>query len=24
VHFVFRQSDDGYQLTQVEPVGGTK
>jgi len=24
VHFVFRQSDDGYQLTQVEPMGGTK
>jgi membrane fusion protein, copper/silver efflux system len=24
VHFVFRQSDDGYQLTKVEPVGGTK
>jgi Cu(I)/Ag(I) efflux system membrane fusion protein len=23
-HFVFRQSDDGYQLTKVEPVGGTK
>ncbi|MDN7176728.1 efflux RND transporter periplasmic adaptor subunit [Caballeronia sp. SEWSISQ10-4 2] len=24
VHFVFKQSDDGYQLTKVEPVGGTK
>ena len=24
VHFVFRRSDDGYQLTQIEPVGGTK
>ncbi|KLU20506.1 RND transporter MFP subunit [Caballeronia mineralivorans PML1(12)] len=24
VHFVFRQSDDGYQLTKVEPVGGMK
>ena len=24
VHFVFRQSDDGYQLTKVEPVGGVK
>lgn len=24
VHFVFRQSDDGYQLTKVEPVGGLK
>lgn len=24
VHFVFKPSDDGYQLTQVEPVGGTK
>jgi Cu(I)/Ag(I) efflux system membrane fusion protein len=24
VHFVFRQSEDGYQLTTVEPVGGTK
>jgi Cu(I)/Ag(I) efflux system membrane fusion protein len=24
VHFVFRPSDDGYQLTQVEPVGGAK
>jgi Cu(I)/Ag(I) efflux system membrane fusion protein len=24
VHFVFRQSDDGYQLTKVEPAGGTK
>jgi Cu(I)/Ag(I) efflux system membrane fusion protein len=24
VHFVFRQSDDGYQLTKVEPVGGAK
>jgi Cu(I)/Ag(I) efflux system membrane fusion protein len=24
VHFVFRQSDDGYQLTRVEPVGGAK
>jgi membrane fusion protein, copper/silver efflux system len=23
-HFVFRQSDDGYQLTKVEPVGGAK
>ncbi|MGU7773284.1 efflux RND transporter periplasmic adaptor subunit [Burkholderia sp. MR1-5-21] len=22
VHFVFRQTDDGYQLTGVEPVGG--
>jgi Cu(I)/Ag(I) efflux system membrane fusion protein len=24
VHFVFKPSDDGYQLTQVEPVGGAK
>jgi Cu(I)/Ag(I) efflux system membrane fusion protein len=24
VHFVFRQSDGGYQLTKVEPVGGAK
>ncbi|MFB9126859.1 efflux RND transporter periplasmic adaptor subunit [Paraburkholderia dipogonis] len=24
VHFVFRQSNDGYQLTQVEPAGGAK
>ncbi|MCX4151657.1 MULTISPECIES: efflux RND transporter periplasmic adaptor subunit [Paraburkholderia] len=24
VHFVFRQSDDGYMLTKVEPVGGAK
>ncbi|WP_297352976.1 efflux RND transporter periplasmic adaptor subunit [Paraburkholderia sp.] len=24
VHFVFKPSDDGYQLTQVEPMGGTK
>jgi membrane fusion protein, copper/silver efflux system len=24
VHFVFKPSDDGYELTQVEPVGGTK
>ncbi|CAB3685521.1 hypothetical protein LMG22037_02701 [Paraburkholderia phenoliruptrix] len=24
VHFAFRQSDDGYQLTKVEPAGGTK
>ncbi|RKF35711.1 efflux RND transporter periplasmic adaptor subunit [Paraburkholderia fungorum] len=24
VHFVFRQSDDGYLLTKVEPVGGVK
>ncbi|MFM0572627.1 efflux RND transporter periplasmic adaptor subunit [Paraburkholderia caledonica] len=24
VHFVFRQWDDGYQLTKVEPVGGAK
>ncbi|WP_321963490.1 efflux RND transporter periplasmic adaptor subunit [Paraburkholderia sp. J7] len=24
VHFVFRQSDDGYQLTKVEPVGDAK
>ncbi|MFM0142482.1 efflux RND transporter periplasmic adaptor subunit [Paraburkholderia sp. RL18-085-BIA-A] len=24
VHFVFRQSGDGYQLTRVEPVGGAK
>ncbi|MFM0033982.1 efflux RND transporter periplasmic adaptor subunit [Paraburkholderia strydomiana] len=24
VHFVFRQSDEGYQLTRVEPVGGVK
>lgn len=24
VHFVFRQSGDGYQLTMVEPVGGAK
>ena len=24
VHFIFKQSDDGYQLTKVEPVGGTK
>jgi Cu(I)/Ag(I) efflux system membrane fusion protein len=24
VHFVFRQSDDGYQLTKVEPAGGAK
>lgn len=24
VHFVFKQSGDGYQLTRVEPVGGAK
>ncbi|MFP3567280.1 efflux RND transporter periplasmic adaptor subunit [Paraburkholderia sp. SIMBA_030] len=24
VHFVFRQSGDGYQLTKVEPIGGAK
>lgn len=24
VHFVFEQSDDGYELTKVEPVGGAK
>ncbi|PYE14794.1 Cu(I)/Ag(I) efflux system membrane fusion protein [Paraburkholderia silvatlantica] len=24
VHFVFRQSDEGYQLTKVEPVGDAK
>jgi Cu(I)/Ag(I) efflux system membrane fusion protein len=24
VHFVFRQSDDGYQLTKVEPAGGAQ
>jgi Cu(I)/Ag(I) efflux system membrane fusion protein len=24
VHFVFKQSDAGYQLTKVEPVGGAK
>ncbi|KXU83403.1 efflux transporter periplasmic adaptor subunit [Paraburkholderia monticola] len=24
VHFVFKQSDDGYQLTKVEPVGDAK
>ncbi|MBS2132237.1 efflux RND transporter periplasmic adaptor subunit (plasmid) [Burkholderia thailandensis] len=24
VHFVFKQTDDGYQLTQVEPVGGAQ
>ncbi|MBP0593769.1 efflux RND transporter periplasmic adaptor subunit [Paraburkholderia sp. LEh10] len=24
VHFVFRQSDDGYQLTKVEPAGGAR
>ncbi|HDR9037945.1 TPA: efflux RND transporter periplasmic adaptor subunit [Burkholderia contaminans] len=24
VHFVFKQTDDGYQLTKVEPVGGVK
>ena len=24
VHFVFRQTDDGYQLTKVEPVGGAR
>ncbi|GAB2924647.1 hypothetical protein GCM10027093_75170 [Paraburkholderia jirisanensis] len=24
VHFVFRQSGDGYQLTKVEPAGGAK
>jgi membrane fusion protein, copper/silver efflux system len=24
VHFVFKQSDDGYQLTKVEPAGGVK
>jgi Cu(I)/Ag(I) efflux system membrane fusion protein len=24
VHFVFKPSDDGYQLTKVEPVGGAK
>ena len=24
VHFVFKQSDDGYQLTKVEPAGGAK
>jgi membrane fusion protein, copper/silver efflux system len=24
VHFVFRQSDDGYMLTKVEPAGGAK
>ncbi|MDR5880535.1 efflux RND transporter periplasmic adaptor subunit [Caballeronia sp. LZ032] len=24
VHFVFKQSEDGYQLTKVEPAGGAK
>jgi Cu(I)/Ag(I) efflux system membrane fusion protein len=24
MHFVFRQSGDGYQLTKIEPVGGAK
>jgi Cu(I)/Ag(I) efflux system membrane fusion protein len=24
MHFVFRQSDDGYQLTKVEPAGGAQ
>ncbi|OMG74900.1 efflux RND transporter periplasmic adaptor subunit [Burkholderia ubonensis] len=24
VHFVFKQSDDGYQLTKVEPIGGAQ
>ncbi|PAJ77100.1 efflux RND transporter periplasmic adaptor subunit [Burkholderia ubonensis] len=24
VHFVFTQSDDGYQLTKVEPIGGAQ
>ncbi|WP_438397126.1 efflux RND transporter periplasmic adaptor subunit [Caballeronia sp. DA-9] len=24
VHFVFKQSDDGYQLTKIEPAGGSK
>jgi Cu(I)/Ag(I) efflux system membrane fusion protein len=24
VHFVFKQTDDGYQLTKVEPAGGAK
>ncbi|WP_089340114.1 efflux RND transporter periplasmic adaptor subunit [Burkholderia singularis] len=24
VHFVFEQTDDGYQLTKVEPLGGAK
>jgi Cu(I)/Ag(I) efflux system membrane fusion protein len=24
VHFVFKPSDDGYQLTKVEPMGGAK
>ncbi|MBN3786137.1 efflux RND transporter periplasmic adaptor subunit [Burkholderia sp. Ac-20353] len=24
VHFVFRQTDDGYQLTKVEPIGGVQ
>ena len=24
VHFVFKQSDDGYTLTTIEPLGGTK
>ena len=24
VHFVFKQSDEGYQLTKVEPVGGVQ
>jgi len=24
VHFVFKTSDDGYQLTKVEPMGGAK
>lgn len=24
VHFVFKQSDEGYQLTKVEPVGGAQ
>jgi Cu(I)/Ag(I) efflux system membrane fusion protein len=24
VHFVFEQTDDGYQLKNVEPIGGVK
>ncbi len=24
VHFAFKQSDDGYELTKVEPMGGGK
>jgi Cu(I)/Ag(I) efflux system membrane fusion protein len=24
VHFVFKRSDDGYQVTKIEPVGGAK